>query len=141
MGPTLQQPLPRSRSFQTVIRSNCAGEQDICGPGCKLIESLCAAIATASDMLADDFSISGTACITACQSPCMVGYHADKKTAYLFADIDPDQDIDALLRFARRYRSFHEGRFPGQADPAGLSHPGLARMPSVIIAQDIEVLQ
>jgi len=98
-----------------------------------LIERLRAAIQAAGGALSDDFEISGTACMAGCDTPCTVGYHASKKAAYLFGNIDPDQDIDELVAFAKLYRARDDGWFSGRLYPEKLRENTLGRVPSAII--------
>jgi len=121
---------PKHRIF---ICTSCKHKGRACRPGYELIKKLRAAIDAAGDALTDDFSISGVACMAACDTPCTVRYQADKKAAYLFGDIDPDQDIDELVAFARLYKSYENGWFPGKVYPEKMRNHTLARVPSMMM--------
>jgi len=124
---------PKHRIF---ICTSCRLRGGTCRPGFALIERLRAAIQAAGDAISDDFEISGVACMAACDMPCTVGYHASKKAAYLFGNIDADQDIDELVAFARLYRSHEDGWFAGKLYPEKLRENTLARVPSAIIVTE-----
>ncbi len=115
------------------ICTSCKHKGSTHRPGYELIRKLRAAIDAAGGPLADDFSISGVACMAACDTPCTVGYQAEKKAAYLFGDIEPEQDIAELVAFARLYQSYEDGWFPGKIYPEKLRNHTLARVPAMTI--------
>ncbi len=123
------------------ICTSCKHNGSDCRPGVLLIKELRAAIHAAGAALADDFTISGVACMAGCKAPCTIGFQADKKTAYLFGDIEPTQDIDELVAFAKLYHSHVDGWFSGSLYPEKLRHHTLARVPSMILAADDRIVQ
>lgn len=126
----------QTTKHRIIICTSCNHSGASCRPGVALIKKLRAAIDVASDAMADDFVISGMACMAGCNTPCTVGFQADKKAAYLFGDIDPEQDIDELVAFARLYQSNEDGWFSGNNNPEKLRNHTLARVPSMIMAAD-----
>lgn len=116
--------------------TSCRHNGSTCRPGYALIKALQAAIDAAGDSLADDFEISGVACMTNCDRSCAIGYQAGKKAAYLFGDIDPDQDIDELVAFAKLYRADDDGWFGGKLYPDKMRRHTLARVPAMIMARE-----
>ncbi|WP_147106207.1 DUF1636 domain-containing protein [Tateyamaria sp. syn59] len=116
------------------ICTSCKHKGTQCRPGYELIERLRAAIADAGDLVADDFEISGVACMAGCDRPCTVAYHGTRKATYLFGDIDPETDIDDLLAFARQYAVLEDGWCSSVDRPGKLRQTTLARVPAAIVA-------
>ncbi len=113
--------------------TNRGGEA--CAPGHALLKKLRAAIQAAG--LADDFEVSGTACLAGCVpdhgGACVVGWRASAKAAWLFGDIDPAQPIDDLVAFSRLYAAVEDGWLSGRDCPPRLCDNTLARIPAAVI--------
>ncbi|MEL7026221.1 MAG: DUF1636 domain-containing protein [Pseudomonadota bacterium] len=118
------------------ICTSCRTKGTECRPGFELIERLRKAIALAGPSIADDFEISGVACMAGCAMPCTVAYQASKKATYLFGDIDPDTDIDDLVSFAKQYAYLHDGWCSSMDRPGKLRKSTLARVPAMILATE-----
>lgn len=116
------------------VCTSCRHKGTECRPGYELIDKLRRAIAEAGDAVPADFAISGVACMAGCDRPCTVAYHGTKKATYLFGDIDPDADVDALVAFARQYAYLHDGWCTSVDRPGKLRTSTLARVPAAIIA-------
>lgn len=125
----------QSAPHQILVCKACKHHGAACAPGFELLKNLRAAIATAG--LADDFEISGTACLGGCVgargAPCVVAWRATAKATWLFGDIDPDQPLDDLIAFARLYAAREDGWMGGKALPVTLCDTTLARIPAAII--------
>ena len=80
-------------------------------------------------MPAGGFRLETVACLAGCERPLAVAFTAPAKAAYLFGDIDPDQDAEALLAFGRQYRALADGWCNEGQRPAGLRGKTLARIP------------
>lgn len=116
------------------VCTSCRHKGETCRPGYELIERLRAAIEAAGDAVTEDFEISGVACMAGCDRPCTVAYHGTRKATYLFGDIEPDQDIDDLVEFAKQYAVLHDG-WCSSVDRSGkLRKNTLARVPAMMIA-------
>src|SRR5690242_8930885 len=89
----------RSR-HQLVLCTTCRKTGADCKPGLSLLQSLnrTGDLGRAAG-LPEDFGISGTACLSGCAHPCTVAFVADGKTSYLFGDIDPQENLEALIEF------------------------------------------
>jgi len=105
-----------------------------CRPGYELIEKLRKAIAAAGDSIAEDFAISGVACMAGCDRPCTVAYHGTQKATYLFGDMTPEDDIDDLVDFAKQYAVLHDGWCSSVDRHGKLCKSTLARVPDAMIA-------
>lgn len=116
------------------ICTSCRHKGTDCRPGYELIEKLRRAIAEAGPAVPEDFAISGVACMAGCDHPCTVAYHGTKKATYLFGDIDPATDIEALVAFAKQYAYLHDGWCASVDRPGKLRTSTLARVPAAIIA-------
>lgn len=113
---------------------SCRHKDSDCRPGYELIERLRAAIAAAGDAVSEEFEISGVACMAGCGRPCTVAYHGSRKATWLFGDIDPADDIDDLVAFARQYALLHDGWCSSVDRPGKLRRTALARVPAAVIA-------
>ncbi|WP_417250637.1 DUF1636 family protein [Celeribacter sp.] len=129
-------PMP---NHSITVCTSCRHKGTTCKPGFQLIEKLKDAIEAAGDAVSDDFEISGVACMAGCDRPCTVAYHGSRKAAYLFGDIDPDADVDALVTFARQYATLNDGWCNASARPQKLRAATLARVPAAIIAMEADV--
>ena len=114
-------------------RHKAGAPDDQCRPGRLLIERLRAAMDLAGEAVGADFEVRGTACMAGCDRPCTVAYYGSHKATYLFGDIDPDEDIDDLLAFARQYAGLHDGWCSSAQRPKGLSGKTLARVPAALL--------
>ncbi|MEO5613692.1 MAG: DUF1636 domain-containing protein [Cypionkella sp.] len=134
-GPLMAQDSDMRRSaprHQILICQSCRHKDSPCRPGLALLEKLRAAVGQAKG-LAQDFEISGTACMAGCDRPCTVAWRATGKATWLFGDIDPDADIDALVEFAALYQRLEDG-WCRAADRRGkLAASALARIPAALI--------
>ncbi|OUS04797.1 hypothetical protein A9Q96_13885 [Rhodobacterales bacterium 52_120_T64] len=115
------------------VCTSCRHVGEACRPGYELIEKLIAAIEDAGDAISSEFEISGFACMAGCARPCTVAYRATNKASYLFGDIDPNQDIDALVAFSTEYQQREEGRFIPSKRPGKLGNAALSRVPAAVI--------
>jgi len=99
--------------------------------------SRCQAGAAAPDLAArlaphaadDGFRVDTVACLAGCERPLAVAFTAPAKATFLFGDIDPARDADALLAFGRQYRVLADGWCNEGQRPAGLRGKTLARIP------------
>ena len=123
-------------NHRITICTSCRHTGSDCRPGYALIDRLRQAIDAAGDAIAQDFEVSGVACMAGCERPCTVAYHATRKATYLFGDIDPDEDIDDLLTFARHYADLNDGWCSSGARPGKLRHTTLARIPAALLVQE-----
>lgn len=128
--------MARQKNHRITVCTSCKHTGDTCRPGFELIEKLHAAIATSGDAISDDFEISGVACMAGCNRPCTVAYHGSRKATYLFGDIDPAQDVDDLVAFAKHYAHLHNGWCSAVDRPGKLRTATLARVPSAMIAAE-----
>jgi predicted metal-binding protein len=83
-----------------------------------------------------DFVIAGTVCMAGCDRPCTIAFQASGKATYLFGDIEPDADIDALVAFAELYVGLPDGMTREGQRPAGLRGKTLARIPAAVLISE-----
>ena len=126
-----------SAPHQIRVCKACKHGREGCAPGQRLLARLRDAIAAAG--LGDEFELSGTACLSGCVpdhgGPCVVAWRATAKATWLFGDIDPDDSVDDMVAFARRYDAPDEGWMTAaQGAP-------LARIPAAIIVTRQRPLQ
>ena len=133
--------MDRPKTHRITVCTSCRHKGSDCRPGYELIEKLRKAIAAAGDTIAEDFAVSGVACMAGCERPCTVAYHGTRKATYLFGDITPEDDIDDLVDFARQYAVLHDGWCSSVDRPGKLRRNTLARVPAAMIAlEETEVL-
>ncbi|WP_372340128.1 DUF1636 family protein [Yoonia sp.] len=126
--------MDRTTQHRITVCTSCRHKGTDCRPGYELIEKLRRAIKAAGDTIAEDFAISGVACMAGCDRPCTVAYHGTQKATYLFGDITPEDDIDDLLEFARQYAMLDDGWCSSIDRPGKLRKTTLARIPAAMIA-------
>jgi len=97
-------------------------------PGTRLISRLQKALN--ENPISKTFELSGVECMAGCNRPCTVAYQADGKAGYLFGDIDPDGNLDALVRFAHQYAQLETGWCNATERPIALLNKTLARIPA-----------
>lgn len=127
----------RKTRHQLILCTTCRKIGAECRPGLALLQSLnrTADLGRAAG-LPEDFSLSGTACLSGCGNPCTVAFVADGKTSYLFGDIEPHDDLDALVEFARLYRAREDGMTRFSERPDALRGKCLARIPSALMMSE-----
>ena len=122
---------------QLVLCTTCRKTGTDCRLGFELLQSLnrTADLGRAAG-LPEDFGISGTVCLSGCSRPCTVAFVADGKTSYLFGDIDPAENLDALVEFAKLYRAREDGMTRFNERPDALRGKCLARIPSALMMSE-----
>lgn len=127
---------------QLILCTTCRKIGTECRPGLELLQSLnrTGDLGRAAG-LPEDFGISGTACLSGCTRPCTVAFVADGKTSYLFGDIDPQQNLDALVEFAKLYRAREDGMTRFNERPQELRGKCLARIPSALMMSEMTELE
>lgn len=125
--------MDRTTTHRITVCTSCKHKGSTCRPGYELIEKLRKAIAAAGDTIAEDFAISGVACMAGCDRPCTVAYHGTQKSTYLFGDITPEEDIDDLVDFAKQYALLHDGWCSSIDRPGKLRKSTLARVPAALM--------
>ncbi|GAA0772750.1 DUF1636 domain-containing protein [Roseibium denhamense] len=120
------------------VCTSCRHKGSTCRPGFELIKKLQEALHVASNIVGEDFEVSGIACMAGCSRPCTVAYKATDKAAYLFGDIDPDTDVDDLVAFAHQYKDLDDGWCSSLDRPGKLRKTTLARIPAAMIATEAD---
>ena len=125
--------MDRQTTHQITVCTSCKHKGSQCRPGYELIEKLRRAISAAGDSIAEDFAISGVACMAGCDRPCTVAYHGTQKATYLFGDITPEDDIADLVDFAKHYAALENGWCSSVERPGKLRTSTLARIPAALM--------
>lgn len=123
----------RAADHHLIVCTTCTRTGGDCKPGLALIQALQRPAAACDSMLPDGFRVSGTVCMSGCSHPCTVAFVADGKTSYLFGDIDPDADVEALLEFAALYRARGDGATRWAERPGAIRRKILGRIPCALI--------
>jgi predicted metal-binding protein len=119
---------------QLILCTTCRKTGADCRPGLDLLRSLNRTVDLGRAAgLPEDFGISGTACLSGCSHPCTVAFVADGKTSYLFGDIDPQENLEALVGFAKLYLAREDGMTRFNERPQELRGKCLARIPSALM--------
>ena len=129
-----------SPTHRITICTSCKHKGTLCRPGYELIAQLRAAIFAGGDAISEEFVVSGVAYMAGCDRPCTVAYHGTRNATHLFGDIDPGDDIDDLVVFARQYAVEREAWSSSVGRSENPRNCTLARLPAAIIAlEDSEV--
>ena len=126
----------RVADHHLIVCTTCSRTGDACKPGLALIRALQRPAAACSATLPDGFRVAGTACMSGCAHPCTVAFVADGKTSYLFGDIDPDVDVEALLDFAALYHGRQDGATRWAERPDAIRRKILGRIPCALIVAE-----
>ena len=119
-----------------IVCTTCTRTGGDCKPGIALINALQGPARACRAALPDGFRVAGTVCMSGCSHPCTVAFVADGKTSYLFGDIDPDVDVDALLEFAALYRGRADGATHWAERPEAIRRKILGRIPCALIVAE-----
>lgn len=125
--------MERAKTHHITVCTSCKHTKSTCRPGYELIEKLRKAIAAAGDSIAEDFVVSGVACMAGCDRPCTVAYQGTQKATYLFGDMTPEDDIDDLIAFAQHYAALDDGWCSSVDRPGKLRKSTLARVPAAMM--------
>ena len=125
--------MEQAKTHRITVCTSCKHTGTECRPGYELIEKLRRAIAAAGDTIAEDFAVSGVACMAGCDRPCTVAYHGTQKATYLFGDMTPEDDIEDLVDFAKHYALLHDGWCSSVDRPGKLRNSTLARVPAALM--------
>lgn len=100
---------------------------------------LARAIVEAADRsgLASGIRLRGVACMSQCKRPCTVAVTGVGRFTYLFGDLDPARDADAVLAFLPLYAAAEEGFVPRADRPEALRAGILGRIPPRETASDL----
>lgn len=121
------------------VCTDCRVTGSACRPGLVLLARLGESLDRLGIGPEVDFSIQGTACMAGCRRPCTIAFQASGKATYLFGDIEPDADIDALVDFARLYAQRVDGMTREGERPRALAGKVLARVPAaILVSQPVE---
>ena len=127
----------RTTRHQLILCTTCRKTGTECPPGLALLRSLNQTVDLGRAAgLPEDFGISGTACLSGCPHPCTVAFVADGKTSYMFGDIDPAENLDALVEFAQLYRAREDGMTRFNERPDALRGKCLARIPRALMMSE-----
>ena len=75
------------------------------------------------------YTVTTTACMSACNRPATAAFRASGKTAYLFGDLTPD-DLPTLITFAKLYLASPDGTFTDARPLGTLRTKAIARIPA-----------
>ena len=119
-----------------IVCTTCTRTNGDCKPGMALISALQALASACGVALPEGFRVAGTVCMSGCSHPCTVAFVADGKTSYLFGDIDPVADVDALLEFAALYQARADGATRWAERPDAIRRKILGRIPCALIVAE-----
>ena len=124
--------MEQRRNHRITVCTSCKFKGTNRRPGFELIEKLRVAVEAKVAGIPNDFQISGVACMAGCERPCAVAYQGTDKATYLFGDIDPETDVEALVAFAQQYAELLDGWCSSLDRPFKLRQSTLARVPAAI---------
>ena len=124
-------PTMSDKAVHILICRDCRHWDSACRPGLAMVTRLRTAINAAGGAPAQLVHVGSTTCMAGCDRPCTVAFQAEGKATYLFGDIDPKADIDALVTFALQYQRSGNGLFRAVERPGKLARTALARIPAL----------
>ena len=77
-----------------------------------------------------DVTVDTVACLNSCAEPTALSFRAAGKWAYLFANVDPTQDGENVLAFARLYLNSKDGEITDARSCGRLRHCLRGRIPA-----------
>lgn len=113
----------RAANYAIIVCTRCRHPLDGAAAARKLLDRLTACGGF------EGFAVETVACMAGCDRPLAVGFRAEGKASFLFGDIAPERDVEALRDFAKLYRSLPDGWCNERQRPAGLHGKTLARIP------------
>ncbi|WP_417769646.1 DUF1636 family protein [Stappia sp.] len=117
------------RRHRVVVCTTCRNRETREQPGTKLATLLETEL---SGPEFEGFEVSVVSCMAGCDRPCAVAFQGDGKASYLFGDIEPGRDSDALVAFARQYAELDDGWCSSIQRPEGLKGKTLSRIPALL---------
>lgn len=121
-----------------IVCKSCNNKGTECQPGFELIEKLRVATKAVGDVIIDDFKVSSMACYDRTRS---VANRGNQKASYLFDGIDPFEDIDDLVTFAREYNDMDDGWSSSSDSLAKLNKIKHAKVPPAMIVMQASAVR
>ncbi|MEN9261346.1 MAG: DUF1636 domain-containing protein [Thermostichus sp. HHBFW_bins_43] len=133
MTQTLQDPQPQVQSQPSYphylwVCTTCGsrwvnGKKEGISQGEILLEKL------QSQTLDPQLKLKPVACMSGCSHACVIGLAAPTKTTYVFGDLDPEKDVNSILKTAELYLTKPDGILPWAERP--LKKGVIARIPPI----------
>lgn len=121
------------RMHRIFVCTTCRHSGTSCLPGYRLLQQLQDAMTLAAPFVGGDFEFSGTAALAGCSRSCTAAFRATAKTIYLFGDVNPAADIDALVASAENHNTPDRGLRGGAAGTERTDKASAVRSPSAVI--------
>ncbi|MEM9635169.1 MAG: DUF1636 family protein [Pseudomonadota bacterium] len=118
------------------VSTACRRSGSNCQPGFELISKLRDSLKLAVPVVGEELEVSGIARMASCSRPRAIAFRANDKATYLFGDIDPEEDIDDLVAFARQYRELGDGWCSSVQRPGMLKRSAQAHIPAAMIVTE-----
>jgi len=126
-----------SKRHHVTVCTDCRRRGETCRPGLDLLHRLTDSLHRLGADTGSDFMVAGTVCMAGCDRPCTIAFQASGKVTYLFGDVQPDTDLEALVDFADLYLRMPDGMTREAERPAGLRGKTLARIPAAILVSEM----
>lgn len=128
--------MAHAKRHTVTVCTDCRITGTACRPGLQLLDHLNACLSKIGASDNRDFAVEGTVCMAGCKRPCTIAFQASGKATYLFGDIEPDADIEALVMFAKLYGERPDGMTREAERPSGLGGKVLARIPASVLVSE-----
>jgi predicted metal-binding protein len=111
MGFTSASPNMRETDLRhtVFICSTCRKDDEATPKGAELAVAIKDLLAKSDDPALQDFEVETFECMSACANPNAISFRAPDKAAYLFSGVDPENDQQDILAFARMYLAAKDG--------------------------------
>ena len=126
----MNNPCTAAASHKIVVCTECQRSKGSEKLGHFVIQQIQGILKLTEQSISNAYQVSGHACLAGCKYPCTVAFLCDKKTNYLFGDVQTDSDIVAIIAFANQYCRSESGWTRSQDRPARLRRKILARLPA-----------
>lgn len=103
--------------------------------GARLARAILAARAARHDL--PPHAVHGVHCMSQCKRPCTVALTAPGRFTYLFGDLQPDRDAEAVVALLPLYAAAADGFLPRDQRPRAMQAGILGRIPPLGAASDL----
>lgn len=79
--------------------------------------------------LPEGATLRGVECLSNCSAGCTVVFRGPRRWSYVYGDIDPERDVDAVVEGLERYVASTNGIVPWRERPEHLKRHCVARLP------------
>ena len=87
---------------------------------------------------ATDIDVVAVECLSNCTRSCSSAVTAPGKWTYVVGDLDPEQNVDDILNFARAHKAAPDGLPPWRERPVHVRQHTIARVPPTRLPEELK---